>query len=60
MVILLVYCLRALPLAHPSRAAAPLAALGVTIGVHLWCRNALLSIVVGTATSVILASTLHT
>jgi branched-subunit amino acid transport protein AzlD len=34
---------------------APLAALAVTIGLHLWRRNDLLSIPAGTATSVILA-----
>jgi branched-subunit amino acid transport protein AzlD len=40
-----------------ARAAAPLAALAVTIGLHLWRRNALLSILGGTAAHVILAST---
>ncbi|MFJ5898613.1 branched-chain amino acid transporter permease [Streptomyces sp. NPDC093064] len=38
MVILFVYCLRDLPLTQ-SRAAAPLAALAVTVGLHLWCRG---------------------
>ncbi|MFI8890653.1 branched-chain amino acid transporter permease [Streptomyces paradoxus] len=57
MVILVVYCLRDLPVAQP-RAAAPLAALAVTVGLHLWRRNALLSILAGTAVHVILASTL--
>ncbi|MFG2946293.1 branched-chain amino acid transporter permease [Streptomyces adustus] len=56
MVILVVYCLHDLPLTE-ARAAAPLAALAVTIGLHLWRRNALLSILGGTATHVILAST---
>ncbi|MEX2981245.1 branched-chain amino acid transporter permease [Streptomyces sp. C36] len=56
MVILFVYCLRDLPLPGP-RAAAPLAALAVTIGLHLWRRNALLSILGGTIVSVALAST---
>ncbi|MGW6404646.1 branched-chain amino acid transporter permease [Streptomyces sp. NPDC055134] len=56
MVILLVYCLRDLPLPQ-SRAVAPLAALTVTIGLHLWRRNALLSILGGTTVHVILAST---
>ncbi|MFE4683715.1 AzlD domain-containing protein [Streptomyces sp. NBC_01474] len=56
MVILLAYCLRDLPATH-SRAIAPLAALAVTIGLHLWRRNALLSILGGTAVHVILAST---
>ncbi|MFC9610852.1 branched-chain amino acid transporter permease [Streptomyces sp. NPDC056938] len=56
MVILLAYCLRDLPVTH-SRAIASLAALAVTIGLHLWRRNALLSILGGTAVHVILAST---
>ncbi|MEU7177286.1 MULTISPECIES: branched-chain amino acid transporter permease [Streptomyces] len=55
MVILVVYCLRDLPLSH-ARALAPLTALAVTIGLHLWRRNALLSILGGTVTHVILAS----
>ncbi|GGN25089.1 branched-chain amino acid transporter permease [Streptomyces fuscichromogenes] len=57
MVILFVYCLRDLPLAEP-RVTAPLAALAVTVGLHLWRRNALLSIIAGTVVSVALASTL--
>ncbi|MFF4410186.1 branched-chain amino acid transporter permease [Streptomyces sp. NPDC001404] len=57
MVILFVYCLHDLPLTQP-RAAAPLAALAVTVGLHLWRRNALLSILGGTAVSVALAGSL--
>ncbi|MEV4873301.1 branched-chain amino acid transporter permease [Streptomyces syringium] len=57
MVILLAYCLRDLPLTQ-ARGLAPLAALAVTVGLHLWRRNALLSILGGTAVHVILASTL--
>ncbi|MBW8795853.1 MAG: AzlD domain-containing protein [Streptomyces sp.] len=57
MVILFVHCLRDLPLTQP-RGTAPLAALAVTVGLHLWRRNALLSIIGGTAVSVALASTL--
>lgn len=56
MVILFVYCLRDLPLTQ-SRALAPLAALAVTVGLHLWRRDALLSIIGGTVVSVALAST---
>ncbi|MEV0266224.1 AzlD domain-containing protein [Streptomyces sp. NPDC050617] len=56
MLILLVYCLRDIPLTHAS-SLAPLIALAVTIGLHLWRRNALLSILCGTAVHVILAST---
>jgi branched-subunit amino acid transport protein AzlD len=57
MVILLVYCLRALPLSHPAHAIAPLAALAVTLGLHLWRRSALLSILGGTLVNVVLATT---
>ena len=57
MVILFVYCLRDLPLTQP-RVTAPLAALAVTVGLHVWRRNALLSIIGGTVVSVALASTL--
>ncbi|MDT0446206.1 branched-chain amino acid transporter permease [Streptomyces johnsoniae] len=56
MLILAVYCLRDLPLTH-VRSLAPLAALAVTVGLHLWRRNALLSILGGTAVHVALAST---
>ncbi|GGX74431.1 branched-chain amino acid transporter permease [Streptomyces hiroshimensis] len=55
MVILLVYCLRDLSLTQ-TRTLAPLIALAVTVGLHLWRRNALLSILGGTAAHVILAS----
>ncbi|WP_433187234.1 branched-chain amino acid transporter permease [Actinoallomurus sp. CA-150999] len=57
MVILFVYCLRDLPVTH-ARALAPLVALTVTVGLHLWRRNALLSILAGTTVHVALASTL--
>jgi len=56
MVILVAYCLRDLPLTD-TRALAPAAALAVTVALHLWRRNALLSILGGTAVHVILAST---
>ncbi|MEV6979505.1 AzlD domain-containing protein [Kitasatospora sp. NPDC093806] len=55
MVILLAYCLRDLP-GSGSRAVAPVVALAVTVGLHLWRRNALLSILGGTAVHVVLAS----
>ncbi|MDQ8705242.1 AzlD domain-containing protein [Streptomyces sp. LHD-70] len=55
MVILLVYCLRDLPVTE-TRVLAPLIALAVTVGLHLWRRNALLSILGGTAVHVVLAS----
>ncbi|MFF5964880.1 hypothetical protein ACFY64_14305 [Streptomyces collinus] len=46
--VLVVYCLRDLPVVQP-RAAAPPAAPAVTAGLRLWRRNALLSILAGTA-----------
>lgn len=55
MVILLVYCLRDVPLTDTG-ALAPLAALAVTVGLHLWRRSALLSILAGTTVYVALAS----
>ncbi|MGI5176191.1 branched-chain amino acid transporter permease [Dactylosporangium sp. CA-152071] len=57
MVILAVYCLRDLPSAPTHRLLAVLLALAATIGLHLWRRSALLSILGGTAIHVALAST---
>ncbi|MCX5417738.1 branched-chain amino acid transporter permease [Streptomyces sp. NBC_00059] len=57
MVILLVYCLHDLPVTEARAAAAPLTALAVTVALHLWRRNALLSILGGTVVHVTLAST---
>ncbi|QVJ01975.1 AzlD domain-containing protein [Nocardiopsis eucommiae] len=57
MVILVVYCLSDLPLPQPQ-SLVPLGALAVTVGLHLWRRDALLSILGGTAVHVVLASTL--
>ena len=59
MVILLAYCLRGLPLTDPAHLIAPLTALAVTVGLHQWRRNALLSILGGTTVNVILVSTLY-
>jgi Predicted branched-chain amino acid permeases (azaleucine resistance) len=56
MVILSLYTLRTLPLTE-TRAIAPLVALAVTVGLHLWRRNALLSVFAGTAVCVALSST---
>ncbi|MFD7665929.1 branched-chain amino acid transporter permease [Streptomyces sp. NPDC059788] len=56
MVILLAYCLRDVSFTQ-ANSLAPLIALAVTVGLHLWRRNALLSILGGTAVHVILAST---
>ncbi|MEU5902441.1 MULTISPECIES: AzlD domain-containing protein [unclassified Streptomyces] len=56
MIILVVYSLRDLPVTEAA-AAAPLSALAATVGLHLWRRNALLSIVGGTAVHTVLTST---
>ena len=58
MVILLVYCLRDTTVGRPGQALAPFAALAATVALHLWRRNALLSILGGTAVSVVLATAL--
>ena len=58
MVILLAYTLRSLPLADPVQALPDLLALGATVGLHLWRRNAVLSILGGTVIYVALVSTL--
>ncbi|MER6983720.1 branched-chain amino acid transporter permease [Streptomyces carpinensis] len=57
MVILSLYTLRTLPLTQ-VRVLAPLVGLAVTVGLHLWRRNALLSVFAGTAVCVALSSTL--
>ena len=57
MLILLVYSLPDLAPSEPS-SLIPLVALAVTIGLHLWRRNPLLSILAGTVVHVVLASTL--
>jgi branched-subunit amino acid transport protein AzlD len=58
MVFLLAYTLRGLPLADPVRALPGILALAATAGLHLWRRNAVLSILGGTAVHVALAATL--
>ncbi|MET4429993.1 MULTISPECIES: AzlD domain-containing protein [unclassified Mycolicibacterium] len=58
MVILAFYTLRGIPTADGLQRWAALAALAVTVGVHLWRRNLLLSIVGGTLTNVVIASLL--
>ena len=57
--ILLCYCLRDLPVTHPARLVAPLSALAATVGLHLWRRSALLSILGGTVVYVVLTNALH-
>jgi branched-subunit amino acid transport protein AzlD len=58
MVILAFYTLREIPTADGLQRWAALAALTVTVGLHLWRRNLLLSIVGGTLTNVLIASLL--
>ena len=56
MVILLAYTLRRVPLGEPVQALPDILALTATVGLHLWRRNAVLSILGGTALSVALAT----
>lgn len=58
MVILIAYTLRDLPLADPARALPGILALAVTVGLHLWRRNAVLSILGGTVIYAVLVGTL--
>lgn len=46
--ILAIYCLARIDLSTPTHAGGPLAGVVVTVSVHLWRRNAVLSIVTGT------------
>ncbi|WP_017577641.1 branched-chain amino acid transporter permease [Nocardiopsis kunsanensis] len=59
MIILAVYSLSDLPLPQPQ-SLVPLTALAVTVGLHLWRGNALLSILGGTTVHVVLSSTVPT
>lgn len=56
MISLVVFALRDAPVAHPRQVAPLAAAAAVTVALHLWRRNLLLSMFVGTAVNVILAS----
>ena len=58
MVILLAYILRNLPLGDPGRALPDILALAATVGLQLWRRNAVLSILGGTAIHVALTTAL--
>lgn len=58
MLILAAYTMRDLELADLASGPSALAALAVTIGLHLWRGNAMLSIFVGTAVNVALTSAL--
>jgi branched-subunit amino acid transport protein AzlD len=56
MIMLAVYTLRDAPNSDAAHGFAMVAALAVTVALHLWRRNALLSIVGGTLVNVVLAS----
>lgn len=56
MMILAVYTLRDAPRTDAGHGLAIVAALAVTVGLHVWRRNALLSIVGGTLVNVLLVS----
>jgi branched-subunit amino acid transport protein AzlD len=58
MVMLALYTLREVPGADSVHGWAAVAALLVTVGLHLWRRNMLLSIVAGTLTNVLIVSLL--
>ena len=58
LVILLGYTLPNLPVGHPVQAVPAMAALAATAGLQLWRRNAVLSVLAGTALHVVLASAL--
>jgi branched-subunit amino acid transport protein AzlD len=60
MVILLAYTVRGLPLAGPAQALPGILALAATVGLHLWRRNAVISILGGTAVHVALSAALLT
>lgn len=57
MLILVMYSLKNASLTGPSHGIPELMAVGVTAAVHLWRKNAVLSIVVGTALYVTLVNT---
>jgi branched-subunit amino acid transport protein AzlD len=57
MLILVGYTLRNAPFTEAPYAAPTLIALAATVGLHLWRRNVVLSIVGGTVVNVVLAST---
>jgi branched-subunit amino acid transport protein AzlD len=58
MLMLALYTLREVPGADSVHGWAAVAALLVTVGLHLWRRNVLLSIVAGTLTNVLMVSLL--
>lgn len=54
--ILAVYCLSTISLTGPSHGAGPIIGVVMTVGMHVWRRNAVLSIVVGTLACVLVTN----
>ncbi|OAT68832.1 branched-chain amino acid ABC transporter [Mycobacteroides immunogenum] len=54
--ILTVYCLSTISFTGPAHGAGPIIGAAVTVGVHLWRRNAVLSIVVGTTACLLITN----
>ncbi|WP_432890148.1 branched-chain amino acid transporter permease [Kribbella sp. CA-245084] len=54
--ILAIYCLAGIDLTTPSHGVPEIAGVAATIAIHLWRRNAVLSIVTGTAACLVLTN----
>ena len=57
MVVLVAYCLRSVDLSAPPYGAAAWLSLLVTVGLHVWRRNTVLSVVAGTVCYMVLIRT---
>ena len=57
MVVLVAYCLRSVDLSAPPYGAAVWVSLLVTVGLHVWRRNTVLSVVAGTVCYMVLIRT---
>ena len=57
MVVLVAYCLRSVDLSAPPYGAATWVSLLVTVGLHVWRRNTVLSVVAGTVCYMVLIRT---
>ncbi|GAB3047545.1 AzlD domain-containing protein [Intrasporangium mesophilum] len=57
--VLALYCLLSIDLTRPGHDLSRVAAVVATVVVHLWRRNAVLSIVAGTVTCLLLANLAH-
>lgn len=56
--VLAVYCLSSIDTSAPDRGVGPILGTMVTIGVHAWRRNAVFSILAGTATCLVIVNAL--